>query len=317
MTDTIDTVKVKGRKRATLALLLSLGTLGASVYIYYQSLKVHAHTFYQLQSLDSATLDNAEHVQQMAATLNKQINILNGKIEAISSNKLSANNYQINTLVSLANQNLVAYHDVNSAIKLLNYALDVTQASNEAIYTELKVALTTDIDRLKQLPVLDRVVIATKLNNIILSADQLELIITDKPAANTDKAENISNPKWKVFLSNIRDKISGLVQVSSANKNDALNLLPQNTVIIHQNVKLDILNARMALLQNDEANWQYSLNAAKQSLSSYFINSANMKNTLNEIEQLRQLNISYSDVDIEKTLKALNKLNNLSANDVH
>lgn len=315
MTDTLNTVKVKGRKRATLALLVSLATLGTSGYLYYQGIKVHTQTVYQIQSLDSTEAANSLQLQNALENFDKQMNALNEKVDAIGSNRFSANNYQINTLVSLANQSLVAYHDVNAAIKLLNYALNIAQSNNDAVYTELKAALTTDIDKLKQLPALDRVIIATKLNNIIANTDNLQLIVTSEPIASI-AADNESNSAWQMFLSNIKTKLFNLVQISGASKSDALNLLPQNEVIIHQNVKLDILNARMALLQNDEANWRYSLNAAKQSLAAYFTDNANMKDTLDKLDQLQQLDISYSEAGIEETLRALNNLNNMSPNDM-
>jgi uroporphyrin-3 C-methyltransferase len=315
MTDTIGTVKVKGRKRSTFALILSIVTLGAAGYLYYQGIKLHAQTVYQLQSLDNASASNSLELARGLTAVNNQISQIQNKITAISSDKFSANNYQLNNLISLANQSLIVYHDVNSAIKLLGYAQNILQSDNNAQYTELKVAITTDLDNLKQLPVIDRVIIATKLNNIIDNTDHLELIVNNVPIVNQASIDT-KQAKWKLFLSNIKSKLFGLVQVSNANKNDVLNLLPQNQAIIHQNIKLDILNARMALLQNDEANWQYSLNAAKQSLAVYFIDNVKMQNTLNQLDELEKINISYEDTGIDGTLKALNKLNNLSANDI-
>ncbi|HLX53080.1 MAG TPA: uroporphyrinogen-III C-methyltransferase [Aquella sp.] len=310
MTDTINTVKVKGTKRATLALLLAFGALGASGYMYYQGMKAHAHTVYQLAALDNANIANSTQLQQNLVAINSQLDALKTKVDSFKTDKFSANNYQINTLISLAIQSLVAYHDVNSAIKLLGYVQSVIDVNNSAIYTELKVAITTDLDRLKQMPVVDRVVIATKLNNIIVGTDKLELIVNNEPTSSVEISDT-ANSKWNRFLEDIKTRLTGLVQISSANSNSALNLLPQNRAIIHQNLKLDILNARMALLQNDEANWQYSLNAAKQSLTTYFTSSAGMNSVMDEIGKLQQLDISYGDVGIPETLKALNKLNNL------
>lgn len=303
-------VKIKGRKRATFALLLSFSALGLSGYLYYMGVKAHAHTSYQLVSLDNAVVANSKILQQNFAVANNQIDALKNKVDSFSTSKFSANNYQINTLISLATQSLVAYHDVNAAIKLLSYAQSVIDVNNQAIYTELKVAITTDLDRLKQLPVIDRVVIATKLNNIITSTDTLDLIINNESAASVTTS-NYTDSKWTRFLNEIKIRLFGLVQITNANNNNALNLLPQNSVIIHQNIKLDILNARMALLQNDEVNWEYSLSRARQGISSYFINNTTMNNVMDEIAKLQQLNISYNDVGIEQTLKALNQLNNL------
>ncbi|MCE3268319.1 MAG: hypothetical protein K0R49_571 [Burkholderiales bacterium] len=248
--ETLTPIKVKGKKRATFAVLLSFIALGSSGYIYYHDIKAHASTTYRISALDNTSATNNAQVQQDIVSINQQISALKSKVESFNTDKFSATTYQLNALISLVTQSLVAYHDVNGAIKLLTYTQGVINANNSPIYTDLK-------------------------------------------------------------LNEIRTRLFGLVQISNANNNDALNLLPQNSVIIHQNVKLDILNARMALLQNDEANWQYSLNQAKQGLTAYFINSITMNNVIKEIDQLLQLNIAYNEIGIETTLKALNKLNNL------
>ncbi len=310
MTDTVNKVKVKGTKRATFALVLAIGALGASGYIYYQGTKAHAHTVYQLASLDGALTNGSTQSQQNFTAINQQLDVLKSKVDGLNNSKFSANNYQINTLVGLATQILIAYHDINSAIKLLNYAQSVIDANSSPVYTELKVAITTDIDRLKQMPILDKVVIATKLNNIIASSDKLALIINNDKDTQVTPKKNLDS-KWIRFLDDIKTRILGLVQISSVDSTNALNLLPQNRVIIHQNLKLDILNARMALLQGDENNWQYSLDSAKKSLTAYFVNSADMGSVSDEITNLQQIKVSYSDIGIEQTLRALNKLNNL------
>jgi uroporphyrin-3 C-methyltransferase len=308
--ETLTPIKVKGKKRATFAVLLSFIALGSSGYIYYHDIKAHASTTYRISALDNTSATNNAQVQQDIVSINQQISALKSKVESFNTDKFSATTYQLNALISLVTQSLVAYHDVNGAIKLLTYTQGVINANNSPIYTDLKAAVTTDLDKLKQMPVIDRVVIATKLNNIVTSTDNLDLIVNNESSVpfTVSKADK---PIWLRFLNEIRTRLFGLVQISNANNNDALNLLPQNSVIIHQNVKLDILNARMALLQNDEANWQYSLNQAKQGLTAYFINSITMNNVIKEIDQLLQLNIAYNEIGIETTLKALNKLNNL------
>lgn len=304
-------VKPRGRKLAILALLLSMVSLGLIGYLYYANIKIQAQTRQQLQILYSTTDTNNRQLHADIAVATQQIETLRAKIDGITTDKFSANNYQINTLVSLANQSLVAFHDADAAIKLLTYAQNIVAANNDPLYTELKVAITTDLAGLKQLLALDKVVIATRLNNIITNVDKLAVIANNDLRPSVAITTHDTLPTWRKFLANVKTQLLALVQISIPDRNNAIVLLPQHEVIIHQNVKLDILNARIALLQNDQLNWQYSLNAARQSLATYFIENPNMKNIMEEISELQQLDISYGDSGIQQTLKVLNKLNNL------
>lgn len=314
MTDKISEthIKSRGSKIATFALLFSCISLASSGYLYYLGLQAHTNTVYQLQSLNYNNQNILNQNQQLLSSTQHEIDTLKDKVNNLSNNKFNVIVYQINTLVNLANQSLIVYHDIAATIKLLDYTQNILSENNNAAFTDLKLALNAGLSQLQQLPVVDKPMISGRLNGILDSIEHLELIAVPQSSL-PDPSENSSDlSKWQEFLLNVKLKLFGLVQVSHTNTSNALNLLPQHEVIVHQNIKLDMLNARMALLQNDEVSWQYNLNDASQILSNYFTNNTKVQQVISEIGQLKQLDISTGTVNLDQTIKALNKLNSLS-----
>lgn len=305
---------LKGAKRATLALFFALcASIGCS-YLYYVGIKWQAQTTYQLQMLRRMAQINADSTQNFTQRFEQELGNTQLQINKINSNKSNLITYQLNELLSLANQSLVVYNDVPAAIKLLTYAKGILENNNNALYTELKLAVITDLEKLNQLQIFDRTMVAVQLDNIVNQIDLLPLNATTTQVISKNETQQLSSstsPTWKRFLLSIKDRLFGLVEITSTIDAPNLNLLPQHDVIIRQNLKLDILNARMSLLQNDNKNWKYSLNMARDTLKKYFSN-ANTSSMISTINKLSNLDIGFNDFEISQTLQALNKLNNLS-----
>jgi uncharacterized protein HemX len=306
-------VKYRGGKLAALAFILALAASGGVGYLYYNSINIHTDTVYQLQSQNRIYQNYMATNDAAIKDLNESIDGLKNKIESAntSNGKVNLTNYQVNELVSLANQSLLIYHDLKTTLKILNYVKNLIQGNNDATYVELKVALVDDIAKLERLTPIDYTIISAKLNNIINQIDTLKPVIHGDKVA-TAAVNNVLKPnKWQEFLNNIKTKLFGLVQLSTYTNDQRLELLPEQNFLLTQNLKLDILNARIALLQNDGKNWQYSLNAAKVKLSNYYILDSSLQQILSQISELVALEITISDANIDNVLKALTKLNNL------
>lgn len=314
MTDVIKEKIFKGRKRSTLAFLLSLIAIGASAYLYYLANHIVKNAQEHFAMIEETSSNNIAQLNSQINILDQNILVLDRQVSSLSASSIGVVNHELNELISLGNQSLIIYNDIPATIKLLKYAESLLANNNNAIYTQLKVSLTNDLDTLGHLTIVDPTITATKLNNIIADVDSLQLLVTNSDNGIVTPIDDSQTelPKWKIFLENVKITLLGLVQVSKVSKNDALRLLPQQEVIIRQNVKLDILNARMALLLHDETNWLYSLNDAKSSISNYFIVDGQSTNLVNEINELSKQNISTVGVNIDKTLTALNQLNNIN-----
>ena len=306
-------IKYRGGKRATLALVLALAAFGGVGYLYYIGIKIHTDTVYQLQSQSQIFQNYITTNDAAIKDLNQSISELSNKVESANtdSSKVNPTNYQLNELISLANQSILIYHDIKTTIKLLNYVKNLIEGNNNAIYVELKVAVVSDLTKLERQTPIDYALTSVKLNDIINQIDKLTPLMHGEKIG--DKStNNISHTsKWQEFLHNLQVKLQSLVQISRYTTNERLELLPEQEFLLRQGMKLDVLNARIALLQNDGKNWQYSLNNAKAKLNKYFVVDSKLQLVINQINELETLDINMVDINIDGTLKALNKLNNL------
>lgn len=304
-------IKVKGRVTAIIALLIALSVAGASGYFYYQSLLIAQSFRREIKQLNQQLVATRElsvvHFNQLQQNLTDTQNTL----AKLSGAKLALVNYQVNELVGLANQGLLIYHDIPGAITLLNEALNVLGGNNNPAFAALKLAISADLERLRQLPVLDSVVINGQLDGVLSQLGTLHLVSHNLLTKADPSSTNVKKSNWQLFLDNIRDTLADLIRVSKAQTTAQLALLPDQEVIIRTNLKLDILSARLALLQHDNSSWRYYLANAQNLLNQYFVQDSAVINITTTLNKLSNLPVGSEGANIDATLGALNKLNSL------
>ena len=69
-----------------------------------------------------------------------------------------------------------------------------------------------------------------------------------------------------------------------------------------------MFNARIALLGHDERSWRFNLQNASAYLSTYFSDYDGFFDVSTKLKELLKINVAMSDINIDNTLKALNKL---------
>lgn len=312
MTDVVEKIIIKGRKRSILALLLSISTIIGVFYICYVADHIVHNAQMRFELLEANDRNNQLNIDSKFSDLNQKIMVTNNKLSLLNANSFTVINHELNELISSANQSLIIYNDIPATLKFLNYAQDILLNNNNPSYTQLKVALVSDISKLKAANSVDIAVIATQLNSIIANIDGLDLIIRNDILPQNIASNSAGNSKWQMFVSNFKNTLLGLVQVSRVSDHDGLRLLPNQEVIVKQNLKLDLLNARMALILHDKTSWSSSLHDADQIIVNYFVLNAQSLNIVNEIDSLRSKNITSVGTDINNTLRAINQLNSLN-----
>jgi len=306
MTET--TVKSAGKRLALLSLCLALLSIILIGNLYYRCMQLRKAAQLEFDYLDVHYTKQIQEYQQTIAKLQQTNNNLTNQLTQLSTNK--TNIYQINQLISLANQTLVVYNDVASATRLLNYAKELLNGNNDALFIQLKLALSSDLEHLNQLPIIDSIFLNGQLNAIATQVTLLNVANSGVISQKTQVMPNQSN--WHKFLDNIKNDLFELVTISKSGTNATVIPLPAQDIIIRQNIQLDLLNARIALLEHDEVNWKFSLENAKNTIALAFRNNFMTPKIEDELNQLLNLDIGIDRANIDDTLKALNKLNELN-----
>jgi len=216
-------------------------------------------------------------------------------------------------LVKLANHRLILANDLSTAIQALQAAEDRLREVGNPRFIPLREALTVDIEKLKSLPDIDYVGISLKLNALKKQVDSLPLGIPDPKTASIQKAEK----------QNAR-KVEGWQQLPAAIWNDLMNLFrirhhdaaiqpllsPEQRFYLTQNLKLQIEQARLALLNNHPQIFKDRLTQAQKWINQYFDNKHNLTQSVSQsVKQLAQTNITVKLPDISQSLNKLRLLN--------
>ncbi len=294
MTDTVKTSKLG-------LLALSMVSVGGLGYLYYNQINSNKELKYQIELLKASNNAQNKANQIIQTNLSSSISKIDNQVSSLSGKQNNVIIFQLNQMISLANQGLIVYGDIGGSIRILNYAKEILDGNNEPIFTGIKFAITGDITKLQSHPKIDSVTINSELDSLGALLSNMSLDKESEPSTIT------KDTKLKQFWSNIKESLLDLIKVKRVGAIDSNIKLP----IVIDDIRMGLLGAKLAVLQHDEVSFQYNLKMARQVLGLSFANYTGFKEIDAKLEALQKINISNTTVDIDATIKELNKLNNL------
>ncbi|MFM9433978.1 uncharacterized protein HemX, partial [Janthinobacterium sp. CG_23.3] len=138
------------------------------------------------------------------------------------------------------------------------------------------------------------------------------------PAAAPAPAPAPANPLWlkaqgvwTSWSSEMWTDVRQLIRLRSVETPEALLLSPTQAYFLRENVKLRLLNARLALLSRNETAFRSDLIAAQDALVKYFDTRAQPTQTAQAL--LRQVQASNLAIDMPTLSESLNAVRNYKA----
>jgi uncharacterized protein HemX len=176
---------------------------------------------------------------------------------------------EIEQVLTIASQQLQLVGNVPAALTALQTSDARLARSGRPQFLPLRKAFARDIERLKAAPGLDVSGIAVKLDQMIAGVDALPLAqeMRPQPAA-PQKTEPTGF--WRTLLDDLLRELRQLVRIQKIEGSDAALLTPPQAYFVRENLKLRLLNARIALLSRDEVAYRSDLDAAAAWVSRYF-----------------------------------------------
>ncbi len=245
---------------------------------------------------------------------------------------------EIEQVLSTASQQLQLAGNVPGALIALQNADRSLSRSDKPQFITIRRAIAKDIERLKALPNVDSVGLAVRLDNVIAQVDSLPMLSDAKPtppAPPVHKAAAPAKPKgkgkeaaapapveedswgsklktvWQDWSSEMWGEVSTLIRVRRVDNPDAIMMAPEEAYFVRENLKLRLLNARMALLSRNEATFRADLLAAQESLAKYFDTKTRQTQTAQQL--LRQLQGSNLSIEMPTLADSLNAVRNYKA----
>lgn len=199
---------------------------------------------------------------------------------------------EVEQLLSSASLQLQLTGNLQAALSAAQSADARLARADKPRYSPLRRALAHDIERMKAVPATDITGATIKLDEAILQIDTLPLLsgetTLDREARAAQPAPGKPDPdpaapagSWQSYVApirawfanvwtDVRDDVLGLVQVRRVEHTEALLLSADQGWFLRENLKLRLLNARLALLARNEASFRADLEVANSLLSKYF-----------------------------------------------
>ena len=218
---------------------------------------------------------------------------------------------EIEQVLAIAQQQLQLSGNVRAALLALQLAESRLSRVDRPQFLPVRRALTRDIDRLKSLPALDVPGLSLAIDRLIASVDAMPLAFderVERPAA-AKAAKSAPGAEENFFArlgGEVWKELRQLVVVRKVEAPEPPLLLPQQAWFLRENLKLRLLNARLALLTRDEAGYREDLRVAQGWIQRYF--DARAKSSQGALAQMRQLSsasISFEPPSIVDSLEAV------------
>ncbi|MEO5669669.1 MAG: uroporphyrinogen-III C-methyltransferase [Ramlibacter sp.] len=176
--------------------------------------------------------------------------------------------------------------------------------------SRVRAAIARDIDRVRAASVTDVPGLLVKLDELTRQVDELPLAnAVASPAgaiAARKQAAPAPVPWWERMLAEIGDEARGLVRVSRVDQPEAVLLAPEQAFFLRENLKLKLLNARLALLARQTDSARTDVAGATAALRKYFDPAA--RKTQSSAALLQQVQSQLRAVElprIDETLAVL------------
>jgi uroporphyrin-III C-methyltransferase len=176
---------------------------------------------------------------------------------------------EIEQVLTIAAQQLQIAGNVSVALGALQTADARLARTARAQFAPLRKALARDIERLKATPGFDVAGLAAKLDQMIASVDSLPLaqdMRPQPPPAGKSAPEGV----WDRMVAGLLEELRQLVRIQNVDDADSALLSPPQAYFLRENLKLRLLNARLALLAREEAAYRSDLKVATGWLARYF-----------------------------------------------
>ena len=247
---------------------------------------------------------------------------------------------EIEQVLSTASQQLQLAGNVQGALIALQNADARLARSDKPQFITIRRSIARDIDRLKALPNLDLPGIALRLDSAIAQIETMPLWVDENQVAlvnpiktreSLKAAKNASAGKktlrvaddampnswmqwtedrWQSWSTEMWDQLHQLVRIRNVSNPDALLLTPSQGYFAKENVKLRLLNARLALLSRSETPFRSDMIAAQDEIARYFDTRAKQTQTVQAL--LRQIQNSNVSIEMPSLAESLNAVRNFT-----
>jgi uroporphyrin-3 C-methyltransferase len=194
---------------------------------------------------------------------------------------------EIEQLLIIANQQLQLAGNIRPALLALQTAYSRLQQIETPQAALLRKTVLDDIQHLQNLPQANIADLNLELEALARMVDAIPLVSDRHPEALPAKPGSETNA-WRRLAREVWEDVKSLVRLERIDRPEPPLLSPEQTFFLRENVKLRLLMARIALLQQDGKSYRHNMESAAEWIKQHF------------------------DVTAPKTLKVLSRIRGLA-----
>lgn len=310
----------KGALFLALLALLATGALGAGGYYLWQQQQQLGGAQRQqdaalqdsLKELRSSlAAQNDRQDDELKSLLNQQKNLDNALQTLLKSSSHLRNDWLLTEaeyLLKLANHRLLLERDVTTAIVALQSADDRLREVADPALLSIRKRIADDINALRSVPQPDLAGMSFTLSSLADDVERLPLATPDpkthQQLEQADETKNIES--WRELPAAMWRDLKSLVVIRHHDKPIQPLLAPEQRFFLTQNLKLQLEQARLALLNGETQVYRERLQQTSQWIEQYFdTEQTAVKQSLEQLSNLAEKDIHPKLPDISDTYKAL------------
>jgi uroporphyrin-3 C-methyltransferase len=274
----------------------------------------------------------AKQNQELAMSLQARLAVLEADISSAQSQQVALESmYQelsrtrderllaeVEQSVSIAAQQLQLAGNIEVALIALNGADARLARAAQPQFLPLRKLIARDIANLTAMPVADVSGMAVRIESIVAQVDSFPMAFEQRPAgagaANARAAKKpggkadvpVKTSWWQNLLDDLWAETRPLIRIERVDHNDSGLLPPTQVFFLRENVKLRLLNARLALLARDGRSFREDTRQAAEWLDRYFdTQSRPVQSALATVRGFSTLDIVQQAPSLNETLAAV------------
>jgi len=318
-----------GKALAAGATVLALLSLGASGFLFVQGQNVLKNQELEFnQKIDKAALGESENASLLKDNLNRQTAI-QAELDRLNNGQKNNSDQILQTqkayqellkgrvnwlvdeaesMLNTASQQLMLSGNLQGAVSVLEHIDSRLSRFDQPELIPVKQAISNDLAALKNRPYVDISATALRIDRLETAISGLPLVLDGvlKPGAAPVETAH-SGTWWENTWEKSLNALKGLVEVRHLDSNDAMLISPEQTYFIRENLRLRLLDARIALLQHNGEVYQSDLNNVEATVKQYFDSkSPATQSWLKELAELKALDVRMiSDDSLKASLSAV------------
>jgi uroporphyrin-3 C-methyltransferase len=216
---------------------------------------------------------------------------------------------EVEQSVSIAAQQLQLAGNVEAALIALQSADSRLARATNARLAGLRKLLARDIARLKALPAADVPALALKLESVAVGVDSMPLAYEQRPKTETPAKPSRSPADlsfWQSLARDIWNDTRQLVRIERIDAPEPGLLSPSQSFFLRENLKLRLINARLALLSRDARSFKEDVSQSRIWLERYFDSSSKpVQSALATLKSLAAVDMATELPSLDETLNTL------------